>query len=108
LQGISEEFEEASVTLGASKAQTFLYVILPMIKPSLIAAFAFGFLWSFSSVTLSVFLTGLGETTLPQVLFSRIMYGFTPELSAISTVVIIFLAIIIYALEKMLRISKYM
>ena len=84
--------EEAAMDLGASPLQTFFLVTLPLIAPSIIAGFLLAFTISLDDFVLASFTTGPGSTTLPMRIYSSVRLGVTPEINAISTLIIGFVA----------------
>jgi spermidine/putrescine transport system permease protein len=89
LQGFGPELEEASATLGATPWQTFWRITLPIIAPGVAAAALFSFGISFDQFVTSYFLSPPGVSTLPVEIYASIRRGFTPEINAISTIIII-------------------
>lgn len=89
LAGQAADLEEAAATLGATPAQAFRRVTLPLLAPGVIAAAAFAFAISFDQFVISYFLAPPGVSTLPVEIYSAIRKGFTPEINAISAIVII-------------------
>jgi spermidine/putrescine transport system permease protein len=89
LQSFGVDLEEAAATLGASPWQTFFRVTLPVIAPGVAAAALFAFGISFDQFVTSYFLSPPGVTTLPVEIYASIRKGFTPEINAISTIIII-------------------
>jgi spermidine/putrescine transport system permease protein len=81
--------EEAAATLGASPWQTFWRVTAPLMAPGVVAAALFAFAVSFDQFVISYFLAAPGFSTLPVEIYSAIRKGFTPEINAISTIIII-------------------
>ena len=81
--------EEAAATLGASPWQTFRRVTLPMVAPGMVAAALFAFAVSFDQFVISYFLAAPGVTTLPVEIYTAIRKGYTPEINAISTIIIV-------------------
>lgn len=81
--------EEAAATLGAGPWQTFRRVTLPVIAPGVVAAALFAFAVSFDQFVISYFLAPPGVSTLPVEIYSAIRKGFTPEVNAISSIIII-------------------
>lgn len=81
--------EEAAATLGASPWQTFWRVTLPMMAPGMVAAALFAFAVSFDQFVISYFLAAPGVTTLPVEIYTAIRKGYTPEINAISTIIIV-------------------
>lgn len=69
--------------------QTFLRITLPVIAPGIIAAALFAFAVSFDQFVISYFLAAPGTSTLPVEIYTAIRKGFTPEINAISSIIII-------------------
>ena len=88
LAGQPADLEEAAATLGATPRQAFLRVTLPMVSPGVLAAALFSFVISFDQFVISYFLAPPGVSTLPVEVYSAIRNGFTPEINAVSSVVI--------------------
>jgi spermidine/putrescine transport system permease protein len=89
--------EEAARDLGASQAQTFARVTLPLIAPTLISAAILAFAISFDEFVVTSFVAGT-ETTLPMYIWSSMRRTVTPLVNAISTLALIFsIAILIGA-----------
>jgi spermidine/putrescine transport system permease protein len=82
-------FEEAAATLGANPWQTFWRVTLPVLSPGIVAAALFAFAVSFDQFVISYFLAPPGTSTLPVEIYTSIRKGFTPEINAISTLIIL-------------------
>ena len=89
LSSYGPELEEAAATLGATPLQTFLRITLPVIAPGIIAAALFAFAVSFDQFVISYFLAAPGTSTLPVEIYTAIRKGFTPEINAISSIIII-------------------
>jgi putative spermidine/putrescine transport system permease protein len=89
LAGTSEVLERAAWTLGASRARAFLSVTLPQVAPSLVSAALFLFIFSFDNVSISLFLSKPGQTTLPIYLYQYIEYSADPTVAAMSTLLIV-------------------
>jgi spermidine/putrescine transport system permease protein len=81
--------EEAAATLGASPWQAFWRVTLPALSPGIVAAALFAFAVSFDQFVISYFLAPPGTSTLPVEIYTSIRKGFTPEINAISTIIIL-------------------
>lgn len=96
--------EEASRSLGAGGLQTWREVTLPLLRPSLAAAFCFCFMLSFVNLPLSMFLTTPATATLPTVMFAYIESRIDPMMAALATLIIIFAALTTLVLEKWLKI----
>lgn len=89
LRGVGTTLEEAAATLGATPWQTFWRVTAPVMAPGVVAAALFAFAISFDQFVISYFLAPPGVSTLPVEIYSAIRKGFTPEINAISTIIIV-------------------
>ncbi len=89
LQGMEPDFEEAAQDLYATKWVAFRRVTLPLILPGVFAGAMLAFVMSMDDFITSNMLNSGGSTTLPVYIFGLIKQGTTPELNAISTLIII-------------------
>ncbi len=88
LTDFDKSVEEAAMDLGATPVNTFLQVTLPIIAPSVISAWLLSFTLSLDDLVIASFTTGPGATTLPMKIYSQVRLGVTPEINAISTIMI--------------------
>lgn len=96
LDGFDNSVEEAAMDLGANPVKTFLNVTLPIIMPGVIAGGLMAFTLSLDDVIISFFVAGPGSTTLPLKIFSMVKFGVTPEINALSTIIIVFTMTVIF------------
>jgi spermidine/putrescine transport system permease protein len=101
LQKMDRRQEEASLDLGATPWRTFWLVTLPNLKLSLIAAGLLIFTLSMDEIAVTFFLIG-NESTLPLEIWGRLRRGITPEINAISTLILV-VSIILIAIWYHLR-----
>lgn len=80
--------EEAAMDLGATPLKTFFVITLPVIAPGLVAGWLLAFTLSLDDLVIASFTTGPGATTLPMRIYSQVRLGVTPEINAISTILI--------------------
>lgn len=80
--------EEAARSLGARGWKVTTAVTLPAILPGVIAGALFAFAVSFDQFVVSYFLSEPGDSTLPVLIYTAIRKGFTPEINAVSTIII--------------------
>jgi len=80
--------EEAAADLGAAPWQVFTRITLPIIAPAVVAGFLLAFTLSLDDLVIASFTTGPGSTTLPMRIYSQVRLGVTPEINAISTLMI--------------------
>ncbi len=88
LATFDRSLEEAAMDLGATPAATFRRVTLPLIAPAIGAGFLLAFTLSLDDFVLASFTSGPGSTTLPMRIYSQVRLGVTPEVNAISTLLI--------------------
>jgi putative spermidine/putrescine transport system permease protein len=100
LRGVDQNIESAAQNLGANRLQAFRYITLPLIKPGLLAAFAFAFLQSFDNLTVSIFVAGPYFVTLPIKLYTYIDYVNDPLVASISTVLILMSVLFVLFFER--------
>ena len=89
LRTFAPELEEAARSLGANQWQVTMRVTLPWTMPGVIAGGLFAFAVSFDQFVVSYFLSTPGQSTLPVEIYAAIRKGFTPEINAVSTIIII-------------------
>ncbi|QHI71283.1 ABC transporter permease [Aminipila terrae] len=88
LQSVDPALEEMSSSLGADAFTTFRKITLPALAPAMVAGGFLSFMISFDNFAISYFLMPSGISTLPIEIQSSIKFGFTPEINAISTIII--------------------
>jgi spermidine/putrescine transport system permease protein len=89
LQSLDRALEEAARSLGARPWLVARAVTLPHATPGIIAGALFAFAVSFDQFVVSYFLAEPGDATLPVLIYTAIRKGFTPEINAISTIIIV-------------------
>jgi spermidine/putrescine transport system permease protein len=94
--GMDPRLEEAARDLGASAWGAFRHVTLPLIAPAVAAGAMLAFALSFDDLVVTSFNTGVGSTTLPVAIYSAIKFGVTPQINAISTIIVAVVAISLF------------
>ncbi len=89
ISGDSYSLEEASMDLGANRIQTFLNVTLPSIMPGVMSAAFLSFTLSIDDVVMSNMLAGAKNSTLPVLILSMNKSGVTPDINALTTIMIL-------------------
>ncbi len=100
--------DEASENLGASRWQTFRYVLLPQLWPGLIAGAGFSFLNSFDNLTISLFTAPIRDRPLPIELFYMTRFDLDPRVAAIASLEFLFALILVALADGKLRKSGLM
>lgn len=80
--------EEAAQDLGCTPLNTFFSITLPIIAPSIFAGWILAFTLSLDDLVIAQFNSGPGATTLPMKIFSQVRLGVTPEINAISSILV--------------------
>ncbi len=80
--------EEAALDLGASRAEAILLITMRFLAPAMLGAAIIAFLFSFENFNTTYFLSG-SDPTVPILLYSRLRFGITPEINAVSVMLMI-------------------
>lgn len=94
ISGDGETLEEASMDLGANRIQTFLKVTLPNIMPGVMSAAFLSFTLSIDDVVMSNMLAGAKNSTLPVLILSMNKSGITPDVNALTTIMILIIVVV--------------
>jgi spermidine/putrescine transport system permease protein len=92
--------EEAAMDLGATPWQTFVKVTFPAILPAVISGALLVFTISLDDYLITSFVAGPGATTLPLKIYSMVKTGVTPEINAISGVLLVTTIAIVLLSER--------
>jgi spermidine/putrescine transport system permease protein len=86
--GLPADVEEAASDLGATPAQVFRRVTLPLLMPGLVGAGLLTFSLSIDDYVVTSFVAGAGGTTLPVYIYSLLKSSLSPEIAAASTLLL--------------------
>lgn len=89
LAGMDESIFEAARDLGATPWQTFRLVTLPLITPGVIAGALMAFTLSIDDFVITFFTAGAGVPTLPLTIYTMVKVAVTPEVNALSTLLML-------------------
>jgi spermidine/putrescine transport system permease protein len=89
LSGRQKSFEEAAMDLGANEWQVFQRITLPLIWPGVLSGGLLAFTLSLDEFVITFFTSGPGATTLPIQVWSMVKRGVTPEINALSTLMLL-------------------
>ncbi len=103
LVGMDPTLLEAARDLGASEIRAFWDITLPLIMPAVASGSLLAFAMSFDDVVISVLVTNSRINTLPIKVFSRIKFGVSPEINALSTIM---LSVTLIIILSVVRINK--
>lgn len=93
ISGDNMSMEEASMDLGANRFQTFWRVTVPSIMPGIVSATFLSFTLSIDDVVMSNLLAGAKQSTLPVLILSMNKSGITPDVNALTTIMILFIVV---------------
>ena len=93
LTGMGQTLEEAALDLGAKPFRVLIDITLPRLAPGMVAGWLLAFTLSIDDLVIASFVTGPGSNTLPILIFSRIRLGLRPDINALATIIILFVAI---------------
>ncbi|WP_273429814.1 ABC transporter permease [Chitinibacter tainanensis] len=100
LQGMDDALVEAARDLGATPLQAFRLVTMPLIMPGIIAGALMAFTLSIDDFVITFFTAGAGASTLPLQIYSMIRIAVTPEVNAISTLLMLLTLVLIVIASK--------
>jgi putrescine transport system permease protein len=105
LNDLDRSLEEAAMDLGCSPARAFFAVTLPMILPAIAAAWMLAFTLSLDDLVIASFTTGPGASTLPIRIYSEVRLGVKPQINAICTLMVAFVALVIVVASLVSKLS---
>ncbi|WP_298560445.1 ABC transporter permease subunit [uncultured Aliiroseovarius sp.] len=88
-----QSLEEAALDLGCTGFEAFRLVTLPIIAPAVISGWLLAFTLSLDDLVIASFTSGPSSTTLPIKIFSAVRLGVSPEINALSTIMITLVAV---------------
>lgn len=89
MYGMDDSLIDAARDLGASPTKAFFLVLIPNILPGIIAGWLMAFTLSIDDFVITFFTAGVGSSTLPLAIYSMLKMGVTPEVNAVSTIIIL-------------------
>ena len=89
LVGIRRVYEEAALSLGANRIQTFFAITFPLLMPAIFAGLLFAFTISFDNITATIFWRPPGTETVPTQIYGMLRNSISPEINALGTVMIV-------------------
>jgi len=95
IAGLDHSLEEAAMDLGAGPLRAFLKVTLPAMFPAVMAAALLVFALSIDDYVVTSFVAGVGATTLPLQIYSMVKTGVSPEINAVSTMILLATALLL-------------
>ncbi len=93
LVNLDPRLEQASRSLGASSRQTLFYILLPQVRPGMLAGGIFAFITSWDEIIVAIFITSRAVYTLPKRIWDGLFDNVDPAIAALGTIMIIITAI---------------
>jgi spermidine/putrescine transport system permease protein len=103
LEGMDLSLETAAADLYATPWHTFRRVTLPLMAPGIVAGAMLAFITSLDDVVITEFVKSAGQDTLPTYMLGQLRRGVTPEVNAISTVLLGLTVVILTAFFLLTR-----
>ncbi len=104
LKKFDQSLEEAAMDLGATQAKAIMLITLRFLIPAVIGAAVVAFLFSFENFNTTYFLSGTTDsTTVPIILYARLRFGISPEINAVSVLLMVstgILGIVAFLMQK--------
>ncbi|MGY8774303.1 ABC transporter permease [Spongiibacter tropicus] len=100
MAGMDDSLIEAARDLGATPLQSFRLITLPLLMPGIIAGMMMAFTLSIDDFVVTFFTAGVGSSTLPLEIYSMVKIAVTPEVNAVSTLLMLLTLILITALSR--------
>ena len=95
LRGLDPAMEEAALDLGATPLKAFWLVILPWLRPAIVAGGLMAFSLSWDELIVTFFTTSASSATLPIRVFGMAKVGLNPMLNALSTIFVVATAAVV-------------
>lgn len=89
LEGMDPALREAAFDLYADQRRTFFRITLPLLWPGILSGLLLAFIVSLDNFVITFFVSGPGSTTLPVYIFGMIRTGVTPEVNAVSALLLL-------------------
>lgn len=106
LKMIGPSFEEAALTLGATRARAFLFVTLPLLKDAILAGMVFAFLVSFNHFTVTFFLYSGEWIPLPMWIMQYLGYNLDPLIAVVNTALIVITVLVSALLIRIVGVRR--
>jgi spermidine/putrescine transport system permease protein len=103
LEGLDRDLELAGRDLGCSPWSAFWRVTFPAIRPAVLSGALLAFTLSFDDFVITYFTSGAGNATLPVLVYSKVRFGVTPEINALSTILLV---VSLAAIAASLKLSR--
>ncbi len=103
---LDRSLEEAAMDLGCNPVHAFFAATLPLIWPAIAAGWMLAFTLSLDDLVIASFTTGPGSATLPIRIYSEVRLGVKPQINAICTLIVGFVALVIISASLATKLSS--
>jgi putative spermidine/putrescine transport system permease protein len=104
--GLDSDAERAALSLGASRFTAFRRVVLPLILPGVAGGWMLAFIQSFDELTMTIFVSTPGTTTLPVAMYNQIAHTIDPLVASVSTVLIVGTLGLMFLLDRIVGLDR--
>ena len=98
---VDDNTENAAKTLGARPVRVFFDVTLPKLVPGILSGTLMAFIMCFNSFCIQYYLAPFGVRTLPIEIFTLVRSGYTPDMNALATIMVLATTVVVLLLNKM-------
>jgi len=105
LSAFDFSIEEAAISLGSPPWWAFFTVVLPNVRSGVVAAFILAFITSINDVSVALFLTGPGISTLPIQILAHVEQFFDPVVASVSVLLMILTVAVMAVVERTLGLT---
>lgn len=105
LEVFSSDLEEAARDLYANNRYLLRHVTLPLLKPGIVSGAMIAFTLSLDDFVISFFTAGPSSMTLPLYIYAQVRRGVTPDIHALSTIVLLITILAVVVAERFSRTS---
>lgn len=107
LQGIGTVWEDAAESLGASKWRVWFWVILPMLRPGILAGGIFVFVETIDNFSITVFLVSRQSMTIPIEVYNYIRDFDDPSVAVVAVVSVVLSTALMFAVERLIGLEQF-
>ena len=106
LKGLDPAMEEAALDLGATPLRAFWLVIVPCLRPAILAGALMAFTLSMDELIVTIFTASAASATLPIRIFGLAKVGLNPMLNALSAIFVVATVAIVIFSEYVKKLSR--
>jgi len=103
---LDPSLDDAARDLGATPWKSFIHVQLPVLMPAILSGALMAFTLSFDDFLVTYFTAGVGSETLPLKIYSMVKFGVSPEINAISTLMLFLTGVFVFLFSGGLPVSR--